>query len=143
MCEISFTFTFMHLADAFIQSDLQCIQAIHFFFYQHVCSLGIEPTTFALLTQCSTTEHRNTYTLIEYQCHCTQRRNRQRAVCPVITSPCWVCVCCVRACVCATHGGLSDTRALEIRSRGGSGFNSLLVRSPDFEKHWAIPLSAC
>ncbi len=28
----SFTFTFMHLADAFIQSDLQCIQAIHVFF---------------------------------------------------------------------------------------------------------------
>ncbi len=26
----TFTFTFMHLADAFIQSDLQCIQAIHF-----------------------------------------------------------------------------------------------------------------
>ncbi len=25
-----FTFMFMHLADAFIQSDLQCIQAIHF-----------------------------------------------------------------------------------------------------------------
>ncbi len=25
------TFTFMHLADAFIQSNLQCIQAIHFF----------------------------------------------------------------------------------------------------------------
>ncbi len=24
------TFTFMHLADAFIQSDLQCIQVIHF-----------------------------------------------------------------------------------------------------------------
>ncbi len=47
----------MHLADAFIQSDLQCI--IHgytLFFYQYVCSLGIEPTTFALLTQCSTTE---------------------------------------------------------------------------------------
>ncbi len=42
----------MHLADAFIQSDLQCIH----------CSLGIEPTTFALQTQCSTTEpqeHRN------------------------------------------------------------------------------------
>ncbi len=50
---LHFTF-FMHLADAFIQSDLQCIQAIHF--YQFVCSLGIEPTTFALLTQCSTTE---------------------------------------------------------------------------------------
>ncbi len=27
------TFTFMHLADAFIQSDLQCIQDIHFFHY--------------------------------------------------------------------------------------------------------------
>ncbi len=25
-------FTFMHLADAFIQSDLQSIQALHFFF---------------------------------------------------------------------------------------------------------------
>ncbi len=32
----------LHLADAFIQSDLQ---AIHLF-YQYVCSLGIEPTTF-------------------------------------------------------------------------------------------------
>ncbi len=36
----------MHLADAFIQSDLQCIQAIHLFYYQYVCSLGIEPKTF-------------------------------------------------------------------------------------------------
>ncbi len=34
----------MHLADTFIQSDLKCIQAIHFF-YQFVRSLGIEPTT--------------------------------------------------------------------------------------------------
>ncbi len=48
--------TFMHLADAFVQSDLQCIQAIHFFFCEYMCSLGIEPTTFVLLTQCSTTE---------------------------------------------------------------------------------------
>ncbi len=39
------SFTFMHLADAFIQSDLQYIQAIHVF-YHYVCSLGIEPTTF-------------------------------------------------------------------------------------------------
>ncbi len=31
------TFTFMHLADAFIQSDLQCIQAIH------VLSLSVFP----------------------------------------------------------------------------------------------------
>ncbi len=50
--DLCITFTFMHLADTFIQSDLQCIQVINFC----VCSLGIEPTTFALLTQCSTTE---------------------------------------------------------------------------------------
>ncbi len=30
---VTFTFTFMHLADAFIQSDLQCIQVTVFFFY--------------------------------------------------------------------------------------------------------------
>ncbi len=30
MHPLQFTFTFMHLADAFIQSDLQRIQAIHF-----------------------------------------------------------------------------------------------------------------
>ncbi len=47
-----YRFTFMYLADAFVQSDLQCIQAIHLY-CQYVCSLGIEPTTFALLTQCS------------------------------------------------------------------------------------------
>ncbi len=45
----------MHLADAFIQSDLQFIQVI-IFVCQYVCSLGIEPTTFVVLTQCSTTE---------------------------------------------------------------------------------------
>ncbi len=45
----------MHLADAFIQSDLQYIQVIHFF-CQYMCSLGIEPTTFVLITQYSTTE---------------------------------------------------------------------------------------
>ncbi len=27
-----------------------------YIYCQHVCSMGIEPTTFALLTQCSTTE---------------------------------------------------------------------------------------
>ncbi len=40
----------MHLADTFIQSDLQSdwIQSDsgYTFFYQYVCSLGIEPTTF-------------------------------------------------------------------------------------------------
>ncbi len=50
--KVTFVTTCMHLADAFIQSDLQCIQAIHLY-CQYVCSLGIEPTTFALLTQCS------------------------------------------------------------------------------------------
>ncbi len=54
-------FTFMHLADAFIQSNLQCIQAIHFY-CQYMCSLGIEPITFALLAQCS--NHWATGTLV-------------------------------------------------------------------------------
>ncbi len=36
-------------------SKVTYIQAIHFF-CQYMCSLGIEPTTFELLTQCSTTE---------------------------------------------------------------------------------------
>ncbi len=44
-CVLLIYYIFMHLADAFIQSDLQCIQAIYFF-YQYVCSLGIEPTIF-------------------------------------------------------------------------------------------------
>ncbi len=39
--------TFMHLADAFIQSGLQCILAIRVLSVcQYVCSLGIEPTIF-------------------------------------------------------------------------------------------------
>ncbi len=45
----------MHLADAFIQSHLQYIQ--------YVCSLGIEPTTFAPLTQCYTTEPQEQITM--------------------------------------------------------------------------------
>ncbi len=44
-----YTFTFMHLAEAFIQSDLQYIQVIHV-----PWELNTQP--FALLTQCSTTE---------------------------------------------------------------------------------------
>ncbi len=46
---------FMHLAYAFIQSNLQYIQVIHLFFVS-MCSLGFKPITFALLTQYSTTE---------------------------------------------------------------------------------------
>ncbi len=50
-----FTFTFfMHLADAFIQSDLHCIQVTVFTFYQLLLSLGIEPMILALLAPCST-----------------------------------------------------------------------------------------
>ncbi len=49
----------MHLADTFIQSDLQCIQTIHF---TSMCvNWELNPQLFALLTQCSTTkpqEHR-------------------------------------------------------------------------------------
>ncbi len=39
-----YAFTFMHLVDAFIQSDLQCVP------------WELNPQPFALLTQCSTTE---------------------------------------------------------------------------------------
>ncbi len=61
-----FAFTFMHLADTFIQSNLQCIQIIHFL-SECVCSLGIEATTFVLLTQCSTTEPQEHLFWSEYQ----------------------------------------------------------------------------
>ncbi len=44
------TFTFMHLADAFIQSDLQCNQAIHSFVSMCV-PWELNPRPFALLTQ--------------------------------------------------------------------------------------------
>ncbi len=48
----------MHLADAFIQNDLQCIQVIHLFFSISTWYVPWElnPQPFALLTQCSTTE---------------------------------------------------------------------------------------
>ncbi len=54
----------MHLADAFIQSDLQWIQAIHFFFISMCVPWELNPQRNALPLS-----HRNTYTLIEYQCH--------------------------------------------------------------------------
>ncbi len=47
-------FTFMHLADTFIQSDLHCIQVTVSTFYQLLLSLGIEPMILALLAPCST-----------------------------------------------------------------------------------------
>ncbi len=52
-----FTFTFMHLADAFIQSNLQLHSGYNFFFLSvHVFPGNRNPQPFALLTQCSTTE---------------------------------------------------------------------------------------
>ncbi len=50
-------FTFTHLADAFIQSNLQCNQVILFFFISMFVPWELNPQPFALLTQCSTTEH--------------------------------------------------------------------------------------
>ncbi len=51
---IYITFTFVHLADAFIQSDLHCILSYSFTFYQLLLSLGIEAMILALLAPCST-----------------------------------------------------------------------------------------
>ncbi len=48
----------------FIQSDLQCIQAIHFFFLISMCvPWELNPQPFALLTQCSTTEPQECFLL--------------------------------------------------------------------------------
>ncbi len=44
----------LHLADAFIQSDLHCIQVTVFTFDQPLLSLGIKPMILALLAPCST-----------------------------------------------------------------------------------------
>ncbi len=52
--ELVLTFTFLHLADAFIQSDLHCIQVTVSTFDQLLLSLGIEPMILALLAPCST-----------------------------------------------------------------------------------------
>ncbi len=68
-------YIFKHLADAFIQSDL-LISGYTFFF--SMCSLGIEPTTFALLTQCSTTEPQSVhslYTLLIKEWHLAIRQH--------------------------------------------------------------------
>ncbi len=54
------TFTFMHLADAFIQSDLQCIKAIHFLIIMCV-PWELNPQPFVLLTHRFTTEPQEHY----------------------------------------------------------------------------------
>ncbi len=67
-----YAYIYLHLcilADAFIQSDLQCIQALHI--CQYVCSLGIEPTTFcaanAMLYHWATGTLNNTYVYIHFR----------------------------------------------------------------------------
>ncbi len=57
----------MFSQQAFIQSDLRCIQVIHLY-CQYMCFLGIEPTTFALLTQCFTTEPQEHHVLCLKKC---------------------------------------------------------------------------
>ncbi len=61
--------TFMHLADAFIQSDLLWILFrlyIFFFFFISMCvPWELNPRPFALLTQCSTTEPKEHYAFIK------------------------------------------------------------------------------
>ncbi len=52
-------FTFMLLAHAFIQSDLQCIQAI--FFVSMCVPWELNPQPFALLMQCSTSKPQEHY----------------------------------------------------------------------------------
>ncbi len=53
------SFYIMHLADTFIQSNLQCIQAIHYCIIMCV-PWELNPQPFALQTQCSTAEARET-----------------------------------------------------------------------------------
>ncbi len=79
-CGASFTFTFMHLADAFIQSDLHCIQITVLHFYQLLLSLGIEPMILALLAPCSTIWatgklQRHTTIVLRAQCRCIRWRH--------------------------------------------------------------------
>ncbi len=52
----------MYLADALIQSDLQCIQTKQYIFIVSMCvPWELNPQPFALLTQCSTTEPQEHY----------------------------------------------------------------------------------
>ncbi len=71
------TFTFMHLADAFIQSDLQCIQAIQFFFISMCVPWESNPQPFALLTKCSTTEPQEHYSVPVRECPANRRRSEE------------------------------------------------------------------
>ncbi len=68
ICDLFILFNFyLHLSDAFIQSDLQCIQTIHVFVSMCV-SWESNPQPFALLTQCSTTEPQE-HNIFDWQKH--------------------------------------------------------------------------
>ncbi len=73
----------MHLADAFIQKDLQCIQAIHFFFISMCVPWELNPQPFALLTQCSTTEPQ------EHSINVTQKYLVANALLSITASSLW------------------------------------------------------
>ncbi len=60
-------FTFMHLADAFIQSDL-VHSRLYMFFITMCVPWELNPQPFALLTQCSTTEPQEQVQLNKLEC---------------------------------------------------------------------------
>ncbi len=60
--KVLFTFTFTFIR-RFYPKRLT-VHSGYTYFCQYMCSLGIEPTTFALLTQCSTTEPQEVSCLI-------------------------------------------------------------------------------
>lgn len=59
---IAYVFTFMHLPEDFIQSDLQCIQCVGKY---SVRSMGTDPMTLQLLVACSTM-HIHCYVLYDF-----------------------------------------------------------------------------
>ncbi len=86
----SCTFTFMHLADAFIQSDLQLHSGYTYLFFCIFFCICVpwesNPQPFALLTQCSTTEpHRNTvFSVAQWRC-----TTWYKSIGPFALVPCW------------------------------------------------------
>ncbi len=49
-------FSLFYIHYIYIYAFSRRFYSVYTFFGQYMCSLGVEPTTFALLTQCSTTE---------------------------------------------------------------------------------------
>ncbi len=70
-------FSFMHLTEAFIQSNLQCIQAIQFFI--SMCVLWeLNPQPFALLTQWFTTEPQEQYDILIQNYNINQSKSKNK-----------------------------------------------------------------